>query len=288
MKAIKKAKNAFIYTTDGQKYYDLTSNTNIIGHSHRLLTTLPKNALSTAWNIHGTSIYHNRFLRLIRDCFGNDWTVRCASSLTELWLRMTNFGIVPDFDSDDTPLYLESHSVKIPQDNKNIRVIEAAAHYINNEEIPFDDNIILNGWWYPELDIPTCNAKAVILPELFSGFTPTVFVLVRQECEQDFTFLDSIDSVPSFTVISAVNLFHTIHNQQNRDFQQLRLDSQIVQQRDRLFRLNGTPAEYAGQFAANNILINTAPPYYSYLPINLEHYQIKALSRAFQTICTKS
>ena len=125
MRTIRKAKNAFIYTTDGQKYYDLTTNTNIIGHSHRLLTTLPKNALSTAWNIRGKSIWHNRFAKLIHSFFGEDYTIRCASSLTDLWLRMMNGELVPDFDSNDTPLYLESHSVKIPQTDKNTRVIEA-------------------------------------------------------------------------------------------------------------------------------------------------------------------
>ena len=281
MKTIRKAKNAFIYTIDGQKYYDLTANTNIIGHSHRLLTNLPKNALSTAWNIRGKSIWHNRFTKLIHSLFGEDYTVRCASSLTDLWLRMANFGIVPDFDSDDTLLYLESHSVKMPQTNKNIRVIEASSHYINNEEIPLDEDVILNGWWYPELNMPLGNAKAVILSELFSGLTPTVFVLLRHDCEQDFAFLDRIENVPSFTVISAVNLYHIIRNQQKRDYNQLKLDSTIVQQRGRIFRLSGDAKDYADKFAEKHILINQNKPQYNYLPINLEHYQIKYLNKVF-------
>lgn len=284
MKTIRKAKNAFIYTIDGQKYYDLTANTNIIGHSHRLLTNMPKNALSTAWNIRGKSIWHNRFAKLISTLFGEGYTVRCASSLTDLWLRMANFGIVPDFDSDDTLLYLESHSVKMPQANKNIRVVEAASHYINNEEIPLDENVILNGWWYPELDMPLGNAKAVILPELFSGLTPTVFVLLRHDCEQDFAFLDRIENVPSFTVISAVNLYHIIRNQQKRDYNQLRLDSTIVQQRGRIFKLSGDAKDYADKFAEKHILLNQNKPQYNYLPINLEHYQIKYLNKVFDEL----
>ncbi|MBR6200748.1 MAG: hypothetical protein IKQ61_10880 [Spirochaetales bacterium] len=281
MKTIRKAKNAFIYTIDGQKYYDLSSNTNIIGHSHRLLTTLPKNALSTAWNIRGTSIYHNRFLRLIHSCFGDDWTVRCASSLTDLWLRMVNAGIKPHFCGTDTLSNLEAHSVKIPHSEQGINIIETADDYINNRSVIPTKNDILNGWWYPELDMPIGNAKTVILPELFSGFTPTVFVLVRKELEQDYSFLDSIETVPSFTLISAVNLYHTIRNQQNRGFNRLRLDGTIALQRGRLFRLNGETANYASRLAEAHVIINPEPPYYCYLPINLEHYQIKYLYKVF-------
>ena len=108
-----------------------------------------------------------------------------------------------------------------------------------------------------------------------------MFILVRKGLENEFGFFDSIENVPSFTVVSAVNLYHIIRNQQKRDYNQLRLDSTIVQQRGRIFRLNGDAKDYADKFAEKHILINQNKPQYNYLPINLEHYQIKYLNKVF-------
>ncbi|MCG8569672.1 MAG: hypothetical protein MJB14_06000, partial [Spirochaetes bacterium] len=64
---IKRVKNHYLYDTQGNRYWDLQSNSNYLDFSAKKLTHTVKNALSVCWQSYNyPSLYHIRYEKLLK------------------------------------------------------------------------------------------------------------------------------------------------------------------------------------------------------------------------------
>ena len=95
---IKKSKDAFVYDFQGNKYYDLRKNTNIIGYSNKNLTNAVKGYIPSKWNLTGDTIYHRRIKSLFIKLFKADYFPAAVFSLTEVISRLINYSSEKEYN----------------------------------------------------------------------------------------------------------------------------------------------------------------------------------------------
>ncbi len=285
---IRKAKNNYLYTIHGKKFYDLSASTNIIGHSHRLLTTLPKNALSAAWNMRGNSIYYNRFIGFFRKKFPL-YEIFYTPDLNDFFLRLFNHGIVPTFHTADSSDALKHADINIPRATDSLHLYDASQLYLYGEspdkQNSYDQNsnVILNCYWYSDLEFDTMQSDIVILPQLYCGYTDICLVLIKKTQVQQYDFLENVINLPSFTLICCLHLYNVIKKIEAKTTCDFTINSDKIIQKGRMFAFKDNFKQYYEILKTHNILINDKMPY-SYLPITLETYQIKYLNKIFSEI----
>jgi hypothetical protein len=291
---LKKAKENFIYDIHSNKFYDFRSNTNIAGFSHKRLTTFVKDNVSSAWNIKDNSIHHNRFKKQIEQLFGENFILKSSHSIEEFFSRLilTN----PDIDftgKNQTQWLKEKHIITENNSNsKKIFVIDMAELFLESGEniemfneniskIKHDGIVIFNYFWFPLLEISTTGADIIILPELYSGNFGFVNVLVK---ENNYNFLNEFENIPSLFASSALKNYFVIKSCTGSPEGRFNLLNKNFKVSGRIF-IPENLAEIENLtkiFEEKNILINNKPPFYNYLPINLEEYQIKYLKKVFE------
>jgi len=294
---IKKAKGLFLYDIHSNKYYDLQSNSNILGHSNKKITTIVKNHISSTWNIKSNSVYHKRLVKLINNIFGNRYGLFFCHSLSEFMLRINNYVVKNnsgiDIYYDRFKDWLFFNKIEMNKDDKiSINVYDAAQIYLDCKggtqlfkeklnEIKNDKICILNYFWYPDINIDPNNADIIILPEIFSGNFDYVLILIKNDSilskDQKY-FCNEITKAPSLYAASSLKYYHEI-SKTKQDL--IQLNYKGFTQSGRLFSYNDIQnyASILETFKNNGVLLNSEPPYYSYLPLILEDYQKKFLKR---------
>jgi len=291
----KKAKGPFLISSADEKFYNLSTNSNILGYSYKKLTSIVKNNISTSWNINAETIYHARLKKLFEKIFTKDYYAVCCPSLEDFFYRSAafhsenfiNFKISGTsfqkwFDSnvfiknnsnadqlidliDMTELYL--------QYNGNNSGIEIAVNKINNGKYK-----ILNYFWYPVTDIKLYNSDIIILPEIYSGNFNFIFILIKKDSvlyKNLNTYLSDINTLSSLYISSSLTNYYLIKKNENKKI--LKLNWNGIKQVNRLFTAEDL-SDYK-KYKKKYILLNENPPYYNYLPIILEEYQYKYLKR---------
>jgi hypothetical protein len=292
---IKKAKNSYLYDLKSQKYYDFRNNSNILGYSYKRLTNHVKNDISGNWNIKSNTVSHLRILKLFEKLFGNEYTVRSCFSIEEFFSRIfLNFKDNYSFKVIGVNFHswLEKRNI-LPCNNSSkneVSIIDMNDIFINfNGDINgFKDHVrkikkngilIFNYYWFPYSDIETSDADVVILPEIFSGNFNYLNILIRNKLNEFINAVNSIEDIPSLYLSSSLkNYFLIKHLMLNNEV--LRLNEKKFKQSGRLFVLNDADTEKISlEFEKKNILINSIPPFYNYLPILLEVNQRKYLRK---------
>ncbi|MBN2545345.1 MAG: hypothetical protein JXB50_06080 [Spirochaetes bacterium] len=294
----KRAKGPYLKNIHHEKFYDLTSNLNILGHSFKTLTTYTKNDISSAWNITGNSSYHIKFKKLIEKLFGKDYLLTSCFSLIEFFSRFSAYA-----QQSQIKIKITGNNFKnwferfiIPNENKKnikeINIIDMAKFYIEcagntakiKEKIKLIANDkILNYFWYPELILETFNSDIIILPEIYSGNFKYINILIKKNSsflnESQFISND-IGLIPSLYISTSLKNYYLI--KKNDKTQIIKLKWKNFTQAERIFIYDKTDQDYSeviNSYKKYKILLNEYAPYYNYLPIILDENQKNYLSR---------
>ncbi len=292
---IKKGKGVFLHSILNNRYYDLKNNSNILGHSYKKLTTEVKNYISNSWNLNSNTIHHKRLLGFIQKNFGENYSLKSNFSLLEFFSRfmlyLMNKSLNIEVIGKRFNLWFENYFVyknNMMKKNK-IQIIDMAEFFLNSQgkdnKIKKKNNelLILNYYWYPEIDVNTMNADLIILPEIYNGNFNYVLLLINKESlimKDSLSYSQEIFSIPSLYVASSLKMFHLIKKFSETKIFKINWEGFV--QYDRLFScinfdLNNIKKN-SDTFYSKKILLNDNPPFYNYLPLNLEDYQIKYLT----------
>ena len=296
----RKAKGIFVYDIQSNRYYDLQKNSNIIGHSNKKITTIVKNHISSSWNLYGDTIYHRKIKALYDKLFSSNYHLAVSFSLIEFFTRFFNYTQQKSSNlqiiGDRFNLWIKKHCNNINREAKNdckttIIYDMAELFFKSNGDIKqFNKTIadlkkeeitIFNYYWYPYLDIITNNADIIILPQIYSGHFEYINILINKKINDFNYYTFQLNNIPSLYLASSLKLYYTIKKISNYDSFKLNWNGFI--QAGRLFvseELNSQKyKEIVNKYLEKKILLNLTPPYYSYLPIIVEDYQKKYLSR---------
>jgi hypothetical protein len=293
---IKKAKNAYVYDSHSVKYFDFRDNSNIIGFSHKSLTTIVKNKLSNSWNITLKTIHHQRMTNLYKNMIGTDYILSASNSLEEFiarlmlnsrdsysieitgknfdsWLRFKNIFPVSStvkkkislFDVNE--LFLESGGNTDTFKNK-----------INS--LKTGNILILNYYWFPLTEVAAGSADIIILPKIFCGNFNYAGILMKKGLQEFTGLTQSICDIPSLYISSSLKNYYLIREMQEK-YDGFKLNWEGFIQAQRLFipADTGHAKKLSEILSGEKIIINENPPYYDYLPIILEDYQKKFLEK---------
>ncbi len=297
--SIKKGKGAFLYDIKGGRFYDFQKNSNILGHSYKKLTTIVKNNISSKWNISEDTVSHKRMRKLFEDLFTSNYYLTSVSSLSEFIFRLNNYALYNSFNlnisGERFNLWFSENCNLISNDKKdskkNIIIYDMAEFFLQSEgnfnefikivkKIKKEEITILNYFWYPYLNIDTCNADIVILPEIYSGNFNYINVLINKKSIDKYKQLTTqLENIPALYLASSLKMFYLIKNIDTSISVNLNRDNII--QAGRLFsykELNAYNKEI-DKYADKNIVLSKKPPFYNYLPLILEEYQIKYLTK---------
>lgn len=296
---IRKAKDIFLIDTNGNKYYDLSTNTNILGHSYKKLTTIIKNTLSACWNCRENSIYHRRLISLYEKIFGSDYHVRSCFSLIEFFSRLLNVsGHCLHIEGERLTHWFNKNLPGSVCDNtdKKITVIDMTELYLkakgNNEVLKelidtYSSNdatvTIHNYYWYPEPNIASSDADIVILPEFYSGNFSYVGILVNKRLLTGTDYTSDIYRIPSLYIASSLKMHYLLQKPIKPHIPHLKRDG--FEQANRVFSptdlTTGNHEQMVAYLREKHILITSEPPYYNYLPLTLEAHQSRHLREVF-------
>lgn len=297
---IKKAKGIFLHDIHDVKYYDLQKNSNILGHSYKKLTTLIKNDISSRWNILESTIYHSRMRKLFEKLFTPDYFLTALLSLDEFILKINNYSLSNSYNlkliGERFNLWLKDNynlsNIKTGEIQKNIIIYDMAEIFLqfDGDSKKFNDFIkdikreeitVFNYLWYPYLDIKTDNVDIIILPEIYSGNFKYINILINKKRVKNFyQFTGQFECIPSLYISSSLKMYYLIKKMEY-DHKMINLKTNKFIQSGRLFSYrdikyyNNLIEEYFNK----NIILSNAPPFYNYLPLILEDFQIKYLSK---------
>lgn len=294
---IKKGKDIFLYDIKSNRYYDLQRNSNIIGHSNKKLTTIVKNNISSRWNITGDTIYHRRLRSLFNRIFSANYFLTSSFCLIEIILRLHNYSINNSYNlyinGDRFNLWFNEKfnniKTKIKNEFKNIIIYDMAEIFLssNGDFNRFEEDVgklkkgditVYNYYWYPYPDIITNSADLIILPEIYSGNFNYLNILINKSIiNEQKLFSNELEDIPSLYISSSLKMYHIIKGFQKNNYINLKWDNII--QAGRIFTSDNLN-EYKNiteRYLEKNIILSKDPPYYNYLPIDLEEYQIKYL-----------
>ena len=296
---IKKAKNAFVYDKDSNKYYDLRCNSNILGYGHKLLTSYTKNMLSSSWNIKMNTRHHDRMTGLYKRVFGEGRHIRTSNSLEEFFCRLFlsaagKYRVIVTGKRFEKWLGMKNIKPIDGEAEKNIKIIDANEIFLScngdNERFKYeirsmtennDDTVILNYYWYPYPGIETGFADVVILPEIYCGNFGYISILVKDENDlfDEITGrLSEIDSL--FISVSLKNYYLIMDALKKNNDMKLEWKGFISAGRLLVPENEDDIDMLSEKLFEDKIIINDKPPYYNYMPINLEDYQKKRLRKA--------
>jgi|GEM_PF-1309121 len=293
---LKKAKEAFVYDIKSNKYYDFKNNTNILGHSYKKLTTIVKNHISSSWDIYNNSIYHRRFIKHLNNLFGDKYHITCCFSLIEFISRLINYSINQRFNieiiGENFKIWFDKNFnyKNIINSSKNINIYDMAKIYLsfkgNKEKIENQIRLnkyrinILNYYWYPYLDISLNDADLIILPEIYSGNFKYIILLINKESlisDKKSYYSTSINEIPSLYIVSSLKLYHLIKQIETNNPINLGWDGFNQAGRIFIYKETSQYKKIIYDFLNKNIILNKEPPFYNYLPLLLEEYQVKFL-----------
>lgn len=290
---IKKGKGPFLYTVKSKKYYDLRQNSNILGHSLKTITTEIKNSLSICWNLNLVeTTAHYRLKRELNRIFPPNYSLRCASSLEEFFARLfLNSRRERFIEGEGFKEWLKERRIPYKSDIKekgSLYIHDMAAHYLSGSSYNPGENLnflnILNYYWHPELNIePDSSAEGVILPELYCGNFKFIIILVKDDNKELLEATDSLESVQSLQINSALKQYYTIKKVKNGAFPEEVNDEFRIKGRILTFKWpisRQRAIELTERYAERGLLLNSEPPYYSYLPKNLTENQHNFIKRA--------
>ena len=179
----KKGKGIFVYDIHSNRYYDFENNLNILGHSNKKLTATVKNHISSSWNLFGDTIYHRKIKQLHNRNFPNYYLTN-TFSLIEFFNNLLNFANSKSFKivstGDRFNLWIQEYcnyknigtknSAKIIIHDMAEKFLKTGEDYANLlKNIRKEKITILNYYWFPYLEIDTCNADIIILPQIYNG-----------------------------------------------------------------------------------------------------------------------
>ena len=296
--SIKKAKGTFIYDIHGGRFYDLQKNSNILGHSYKKLTTIVKNNISSKWNISDGTFYHIRMKKLFEKLFSSNYFLRTSSSLIEFILRLNNYCVDNlyniNFFGERFNLWIKEKNnifnIERKKTQKDIIIYDMAEIFLRakGDIQKFNDFIkklkkeeitVFNYFWYPYLDLNINNADIIILPEIYSGNFCYLNVLINKKISKYNQFSNELESIPSLYISSSLKMFYLIKRIEKEKEIKLKWNNFI--QAGRLFSYNDiyNNDKIVDKYFKNNIILSKKPPFYNYLPLNLEDYQIKYLNK---------
>jgi len=301
MKKIKKAKNCFLHDITNKKFFDLSNIDNIIGYSNKKLTHSVKNGISAAWNIEKNSIYHQRFESFIKKEFGKDYIPLFFNSIRELFLYLKlifekEYSIIVE---NNFKTLLESYNIifdKNHNDNNktSINIIDCAYDLLM-EKIPLENgyiaknNTVLNYYYYPSTTFVVDNSIFAILPKIFSGNFNYIAVIIKSDSPFFDKLKDISCDIPSLYLLSSLKNIFVIRQQEKLNIGRIPiLKSDKILQKGRLFLFNCENIELEklhNYLYEKNILINTKPPYYNYLPLCLNEHQKRYIENIFLDKC---
>lgn len=289
----KRGKGPFLYTVKNQKYYDLRRNSNILGHSLKSITTEVKNSLSSCWNLNKIeTTAHYRLEKELNRIFPADYCIRSASSLEEFLARLLlNIPGERVIQGEGFKEWLNER--RLPCDNatkspNSLYIHDMAHYYLSGDSYtPCEGNLsldILNYYWYPELNFEfKSSADAIILPELYCGNFKFIIILVKEDNKKLLDATDNLDAIQSLEASSALKQYYTIKRAKKGIFpEKVKGELQIE---GRLITFKGPinknqAVETTEKYAQQGLLLNSEPPYYSYLPQNLTENQYNFIKRA--------
>lgn len=277
MVIIRKAKGPYIfYLNKKNKYFDFSSNSNILGYSFKKLTTIVKNDISSRWNIKRYSIYHRRMEKLLTRLYGSCYVWKYCFSLKEFFLRL-----LPYFNINIKGKYLQEwfntnfSSFFKNSSKQSITLFDMAYYYLFSREIENEGGYkIGNYYFYPELDFNLINFDIIILQEFLSGNFCYLNILVKKGSIFENIF-DNTNDIPSLYISSSLKNYYLIKRYKNK-FKNF-LDQNLFYQKNRLFVLKKVEDKILEYLFSKRVIINSSLPFYNYLPIILEEHQIKYL-----------
>jgi hypothetical protein len=296
---LRKAKGAYVKDIKHNLFYEFDKNINILGHSHKKLTTIAKNNISSSWNLTGNTIYHARIRKLFSRLFPGQYNIYSSFSLEEIFLKLY---IYSEKNSCSLELFYDNFcswltkkcglDLKNKSSGKKIIVYDMAQIFLDakgdmenfNQAVSGlkKGNItVFNYFWFPYPEISSDNADMIILPEIFSGNFKYVNMLIDKKLEKDLNLFHAIEEVPSLYISSSLKAYYIIKS--ITEGLTARLDWKNFIQAKRLFVYEHPEEpsyrEVMEKFKGEKIFLNQDPPYYNYLPINLLEHQKKKLSR---------
>ena len=295
---IRKAKDVFLYDAYDGRFYDLKRNSNILGHSYKMLTTSVKNDISSKWNIPGNTVYHYRMKKFFEKLFSPDYYLTSAFSLHEFILSLNNYSINNSynlkFKGERFNIWLMKKCNIIKKDEeksqKNIIVYDMAEIFLQTEgnfnkfndlvkNLNREEITVFNYFWYPYLDLNTDNADIIILPEIYSGNFSYLIILINKNIKNHNQLYNDLDDIPSLYITSSLKMYYLIKRIKAEKKITLKWDNFI--QAGRIFSYKDIK-EYINiidNYFEKNVLLAEDPPYYNYLPLVLQDYQVKYLSK---------
>lgn len=300
LETVKKGKGPFLYTLGGDKYFDLRNNTNILGFSPPKLTTAVKNGLSNSWNIKGVqTVYHKRLVKLIEGLWGDTYTLRAANSPVEFWSRLSSFSGHESFTALGAGFcgWLDEQKIRF-SDKGTIVVEDKTESFLYGKPLEYPGGpgpyriSGANYYWYPHINPPITGEESfIMLPELFSGLFNYCLILVKKELTDLIELTQAVTDFPSLYICSSLKLYYLIkkydsktrYSQEKDEDKKQRINWKGFLFKGRLFSYAGpdrkTIEKKAGLFAEKKILLTRRPPYYNYIPVNLEEYHYKYLNK---------
>lgn len=278
MSVIKKAKAVYIfYLNDKNKYFDLTSNSNILGHSFKRVTTHVKNDISNRWRIKGESIYHKRMAKLFFNLYGSQYKWMIDFSFKDIFFRLGNYFNIKIEGNNLLRWFNDNLNLPEKKGQKDLIIFDMAYYYLYDYKIEKSKELsILNYYHYPYLEIETLDSDLIILPEIFSGNFSYVNILVKRGSEFENIF-DRPEEIESLIISSSLKNYYLIKKYSTTNIIENILNKDMFFQRGRIFVLKNFNDKNIEYLKSKRIIINKNPPFYNYIPIILEEHEIKYL-----------
>jgi len=150
------------------------------------------------------------------------------------------------------------------------------------------NNTILNYYYYPSTTFELADSTFAILPKTFSGNFNYVTVIIKSD-SQFFDKLKNIScNIPSLYLLSSLKNIFVIKQLEKLNIEKIpNLTSDKILQKGRLFIFKEESAalnELYNYLYEKNILINSNPPYYNYLPLCMNEHQKRHIENIFKII----
>ena len=293
---IKKAKDIFLYDIYDGRFYDLQRNSNILGHSYKKLTSLVKNDISSKWNISGNTVYHYRMKKIFEKLFSPDYHLSASFSLHEFILSLNNYSINNSynlkFKGERFKLWLEEKCNIIKKDKenlqKNIIIYDMAEIFLRAEgdynkfndlvkNLKKEEITVFNYFWYPYLDLNIDNADIIILPEIYSGNFNFSLILFNKNMKNYNQLCIDVEYIPSLYIASSLKMYYLIRRIKTEKKINLKWNNFIQARRLFSYKDINEYENIIDNYFNKNIILSKDPPYYNYLPLVLQDYQVKYL-----------